>query len=80
MAAEKSGAAGTLKVTWVRSTIGHKAAARGTIRALGLHRLNQTVEVPDTPVMRGMIRRVAFLLDVEEPTGTTGSTTSEEAT
>lgn len=55
-----------LKVTWVRSTIGHKAAARGTIRALGLNRLNQTVEVDDTPMMRGMIRRVAFLLDVEE--------------
>ena len=49
MAAKKSGAAGTLKVTWVRSTIGHKAAARGTIRALGLHRLHQTVEVEDTP-------------------------------
>jgi len=57
-----------LKVTWVRSTIGHKAAARGTIRALGLHRLHQTVEIPDTPVNRGMIRRVAFLLEVEEPT------------
>ena len=35
-------------MTWARSTIGHKAAARGTIRALGLHRLNQTVEVADT--------------------------------
>jgi len=58
-----------LKVTWVRSTIGHKAAARGTIRALGLHRLNQTVEVADTPVIRGMLRRVAFLIDVEEPAG-----------
>lgn len=57
----------TLKVTWVRSTIGHKAAARGTIRALGLHRLNQTVEVADTPMIRGMLRRVAFLLEVEEP-------------
>ena len=57
----------TLRVTWVRSTIGHKAAARGTIRALGLHRLNQTVEVTDSPMVRGMIRRVAFLLDVEEP-------------
>ena len=66
MAASKSGATGTLKVTWVRSTIGHKAAARGTIRALGLHRLHQSVEVTDTPVMRGMIRRVAFLLEVEE--------------
>jgi large subunit ribosomal protein L30 len=53
-------------VTWVKSTIGHKDAARGTIRALGLHRLNQTVEVADTPVIRGMLRRVAFLVDVTE--------------
>ena len=64
MAAEKK-----IKVTWVRSTIGHKEAARGTIRALGLHRLNQSVEVADTPVIRGMLRRVAFLLDVVEPAG-----------
>lgn len=68
------GATPKLRVTWIRSTIGHKAAARGTIRALGLHRLNQTVEVDDTPMMRGMIRRVAFLLEVEE-----GSVASEEA-
>ena len=54
----------TLRVTWVRSTIGHNAAARGTIRALGLHRLHQTVDVDDTPSNRGMIRRVAFLLEV----------------
>jgi large subunit ribosomal protein L30 len=56
-----------LKVTWTRSTIGHRAAAHGTIRALGLHRLNETVEVADNPVTRGMLRRVAFLIDVEEP-------------
>ena len=56
-----------LRVTWVRSTIGHKAGARGTIRALGLHRLNQSVEIADTPVNRGMLRRVAFLLTVDEP-------------
>jgi len=55
----------TLKVRWVRSTIGHNAGARGTIRALGLHRLNQTVEIADTPENRGMLRRVAFLLEVE---------------
>jgi len=67
-----------LKVTWVRSTIGHKAAARGTIRALGLHRLNQTVQVADTPMMRGMIRRVAFLLEVEEPAGARASAPQEE--
>jgi large subunit ribosomal protein L30 len=57
----------TLRVTWVRSTIGHKAAARGTIRALGLHRLNQTVEIADTAENRGMLRRVDFLLRVDEP-------------
>jgi large subunit ribosomal protein L30 len=56
-----------LRVTWVKSTIGHKAAARGTIRALGLHRLNQTVEIADTVENRGMIRRVAFLVTVVEP-------------
>ena len=56
----------SLTVTWVRSTIGHKAAARGTIRALGLRRLHQSVEVADTPEMRGMLRRVAFLIEVSE--------------
>ena len=72
MAAKRTAATKTgpmLTVTWTRSTIGHKAAARGTIRALGLHRLNQTVQVADTPVVRGMLRRVAFLIDVEEPGG-----------
>ena len=71
MAARRTakGSGATIKVTWARSTIGHTAAARGTIRALGLRRLNQTVEVTDTPETRGMLRRVAFLLDVEEPTG-----------
>jgi large subunit ribosomal protein L30 len=58
-----------LRVKLVRSTIGHNAGARGTVRALGLHRLHQTVEVADTPENRGMLRRVAFLLEVEEPAG-----------
>jgi large subunit ribosomal protein L30 len=69
----------TLKVTWVRSTIGHKAAARGTIRALGLRRLNQTVEVADNPMIRGMLRRVAFLLEVEEPAAKRASAKGEES-
>jgi large subunit ribosomal protein L30 len=55
-----------LRVTWVKSTIGHKAGARGTIRALGLHRLNESVEVADNPVSRGMLHRVAFLVTVDE--------------
>jgi large subunit ribosomal protein L30 len=69
VAASGSGQPGALRVTWIRSTIGHKAGARGTIRALGLHRLNQTIELADTPANRGMIRRVAFLLKVQEPAG-----------
>ncbi len=69
-----------LKVTWVRSTIGHKAAARGTIRALGLHRLHQSVEITDTPENRGMLRRVAFLLVVEEPASANAAPVKEEET
>ncbi len=65
----KSATGPMLTVTWTKSTIGHKAAARGTIRALGLHRLHQSVQVADTPVMRGMLRRVAFLIEVSEPAG-----------
>jgi large subunit ribosomal protein L30 len=59
-----------LRVTWVKSTIGHKAGARGTIRALGLHRLQETVQVADNAVNRGMLRRVAFLVTVVEPSAT----------
>ncbi len=65
-----SEAGSKLRVTWIRSTIGHKAGARGTIRALGLHRLNQSVEIEDTPVSRGMLRRVAFLVTVDEASAT----------
>ena len=72
-------AAKTIKVTWVRSTIGHRAAARGTIRALGLHRLNQTVEVADNPMIRGMLRRVAFLLEVTESAAKSTSAKEEES-
>ena len=79
MAAERKRITGpTIKVTWVRSTIGHKAGAHGTIRALGLHRLHQTVEIADTPVNRGMLRRVAFLLDVNEPPASAPATEKEE--
>lgn len=68
MAAKRSSdTPATLRVTWVRSTIGHRAGARGTIRALGLRRLHHSVEVPDTPQTRGMLRRVAFLVEVIDP-------------
>ncbi len=56
----------TLKVTQVRSTIGTKPKQRGTIRALGLRRINHTVEHVDGPEVRGMLARVPHLVRVEE--------------
>jgi large subunit ribosomal protein L30 len=56
----------TLKVTQVRSSIGCKPKQRGTLRALGLRRINHTVEHADRPEVRGMIARVPHLVRVEE--------------
>jgi large subunit ribosomal protein L30 len=56
----------TLRVTQIRSTIGAKPKTRGTIRALGLRRINHTVELPDRPEIRGMLARVDHLVVVEE--------------
>lgn len=61
--------ANKLKLTWVRSEIGAKDAHGRTIRALGLHRLNETVVKEDTPPIRGMIHAVNFMLRVEEVEG-----------
>lgn len=58
-----------LKLTWVRSGIGAKEPHRRTIRALGLHRLNESVLKDDTPPIRGMIHSVSFMLRVEEVEG-----------
>jgi len=54
-----------LKVTLVRSVIGTKEAHRATVRGLGLRRMHHTVEVIDSPEVRGMIRSISFLLRVE---------------
>ena len=56
----------TLKITLVRSTIGATKKQRGTVKALGLRKLRQTVEHDDTPVVRGMIDRVRHMVEVEE--------------
>jgi large subunit ribosomal protein L30 len=58
--------ASALRVTQVRSAIGSKPKQRGTLRALGLRRINHTVELPDRPEIRGMIARVPHLVTVEE--------------
>lgn len=55
-----------LKITQVRSVIGHREKAKRTIAALGLRKMLQTVFHADTPEIRGMIREVAFLVEVEE--------------
>lgn len=56
----------TLRVTWKRSGIGQREDMKRTIRALGLHRLNQTVEHEDNPSIRGMVVKVRHLVVVEE--------------
>ena len=56
----------TLRITLVRSTIGEKPNTRATVESLGLRKIRQTVERPDTPDVRGMVFRAQHLLDVEE--------------
>ena len=58
--------AGKLRVTQIKSTISHIARNRATVRALGLKRIGHTVEIPDNPATRGMVRAVRFLVRVEE--------------
>ena len=55
-----------LRITLVKSPIGYSQRQKDTVRALGLRRLNQTVEHGDTPVIRGMVTKVSHLLQVEE--------------
>ncbi|MBA3824924.1 MAG: 50S ribosomal protein L30 [Ktedonobacterales bacterium] len=57
-----------LRITWVRSSIGRPFDQKRTIVALGLRRLNHTIELPDNPSVRGMVFKVKHLLRVEEVT------------
>jgi large subunit ribosomal protein L30 len=57
---------GKLKVTLVRSTIGRLPAHKACVNGLGLRRIRHSVELQDTPSVRGMINKVAYLLHVEE--------------
>ena len=59
-------AAKKLKVTLVKSIIGLSPKQEGTVKALGLRRIRQTVEHEDSPTVRGMINAVPFCLKVEE--------------
>ncbi len=56
----------TVFVTLVRSPIGYTKDQKQTVLALGLRRMHQTIEHRDTPALRGMIRKVEHLVQVEE--------------
>ena len=56
----------TLRVTLVKSPISYKKDQKKTARALGLYRMNQTVEHTDSPALRGMLNKIVHLLRIEE--------------
>ena len=55
-----------IKITLVKSPIGYNERQRGTVRALGLRKMNQTVTHVDSDVIRGMIAKISHLVKVEE--------------
>ena len=55
-----------VRITWVRSQIGYSQDQRACIKTLGLNRLHQTVEHPDSPQLRGQINKVKHMLSVED--------------
>jgi len=55
-----------IKIQWYRSTISTPKAHKQIVRSLGLTKLNQVVERPDTPSMRGMVKKVPHLLRIVE--------------
>ena len=64
-----------LRVTLIKSPISHTERTRATMRALGLHRIGETVEMADTPELRGMARAIRFLVRTE----TVGEAPAESA-
>jgi large subunit ribosomal protein L30 len=54
-----------IRVTLVKSVIGTKQSHRATVRGLGLRRLNHSVELQDTPEVRGMVNKVSYLVKCE---------------
>lgn len=57
---------GKLKITLVKSTIGESPYQKKVVEALGLRKIRQSVELPDTPQTRGAVNKVSHLLKVEE--------------
>ena len=55
-----------LRITLVRSPLGNTLRHKATVRSLGLRRMHQTVELVDSPQLRGMVAKVAHMVTVEE--------------
>ena len=55
----------TVRVTYIRSSIGLNKKQKATVKALGLNRLGESIEQSNTPAIRGMIDRVGHLVSVE---------------
>ncbi len=58
-----------LKITQIRSLIGSQPKHRRTMKALGFHRMQETLEKSDTPQIRGMLHQVRHLVKIEEVEG-----------
>ncbi|MFC3023252.1 50S ribosomal protein L30 [Vibrio zhugei] len=56
----------TIKVTQTKSSIGRLPKHKATLRGLGLRRINHTVELEDTPCIRGMVNKVHYMVKIEE--------------
>lgn len=68
---------GTIRIRYVKSAIGYPPDQHQTLRSLGLNRLQQTVEKPNTPDIRGMVYKVRHLVEVEGHAELTGSDIQE---
>ncbi|MGE0599099.1 MAG: 50S ribosomal protein L30 [Dehalococcoidia bacterium] len=58
-----------MTVVWRKSAIGYNQDQKDTIRRLGLRRLNQSLEIEDTPTHRGMVNKVQHLVEIQEGSG-----------
>ena len=63
---ERSGTSGNIKIQYYRSSIGYSKKQKAIVSSLGITKLNQTVERPDTPSMRGIVNKVPHLLRIVE--------------
>lgn len=66
MMAKKKTKQATLRITLVKSPIGYSQRQKDTVRSLGLRKINQTVDQPDSPMIRGMVNKITHLVAVEE--------------